>query len=98
MADQNYDWISYKLADGVATITFNAPQFGNALGRKRALGTRTPMPGATLPNDRWSLDFASDQLVSGRRFRILAVYDDCTRQRSPMSLCPAAGSRASSIF
>ena len=21
MADQNYDWISYKLADGVATIT-----------------------------------------------------------------------------
>jgi enoyl-CoA hydratase/carnithine racemase len=34
MADQNYDWISYKLADGVATITFNAPQFGNALGLK----------------------------------------------------------------
>src|SRR6516164_2937844 len=37
-------------------------------GRKRALGTRTPAPGATRPNDRWSLDFASDQLVSGRRF------------------------------
>ena len=34
MADQNYEWISYKLADGVATITFNAPQFGNALGLK----------------------------------------------------------------
>ena len=29
--------------------------------RKRALGTRTPMPGAVLPNDRWSLDFVSDQ-------------------------------------
>ena len=40
-------------------------------GRKRALGTRTPMPGAMLPNDRWSLDFVSDQFVSGRRFRIL---------------------------
>jgi len=49
-------------------------------GRKRALGTRTPMPGATLPNDRWSLDFVSDQLVSGRRFRILGIYDDCTRE------------------
>lgn len=49
-------------------------------GRKRALGTRTPMPGAALPNDRWSLDFVSDQLVSGRRFRILAIYDDCTRE------------------
>ena len=49
-------------------------------GRKRALGTRTPMPGAALPNDRWSLDFVSDQFVSGRRFRILAIYDDCTRE------------------
>jgi putative transposase len=49
-------------------------------GRKRALGTRTPMPCAALPNDRWSLDFVSDQLVSGRRFRILAIYDDCTRE------------------
>src|ERR1700733_14061444 len=49
-------------------------------GRKRALGTRTPMPGAAPPNDRWSLDFVSDQLVSGRRFRILAIYDDCTRE------------------
>jgi putative transposase len=49
-------------------------------GRKRALGSRTPMPGAALPNDRWSLDFVSDQFVCGRRFRILAVYDDCTRE------------------
>jgi putative transposase len=49
-------------------------------GRKRALGSRTPMPGAALPNDRWSLDFVSDQFVSGRRFRILGIYDDCTRE------------------
>jgi putative transposase len=32
------------------------------------------------PNDRWSLDFASDQLTDGRRFRILTVVDDCTRE------------------
>lgn len=49
-------------------------------GRKRALGTRTPMPGAARPNDRWSLDFVSDQFVNGRRFRILGIYDDCTRE------------------
>jgi putative transposase len=49
-------------------------------GRKRALGPRTPMPGAALPNDRWSLDFVSDQFDSGRRFRILAIGDDCTRE------------------
>jgi putative transposase len=29
---------------------------------------------------RWSLDFVSDQLTDGRRFRILAVVDDCTRE------------------
>jgi putative transposase len=49
-------------------------------GRKRALGSRMPMPVAARPNDRWSLDFVSDQLVSGRRFRILGIYDDCTRE------------------
>ena len=38
------------------------------------------MPGAVLPNARWSLDFVSDQFVSGRRFRILGIYDDCTRE------------------
>jgi putative transposase len=49
-------------------------------GRKRAIGTRAPM---TLPqgaNQRWSLDFASDTLTDGRRFRILVVIDDFTRE------------------
>ena len=49
-------------------------------GRKRALGTRAPIPVPLGPNDRWSLDFVSDQLACGRRFRILAVFDDCTRE------------------
>ena len=49
-------------------------------GRKRALGTRAPM---TLPqgrNQRWSLDFVADTLASGRRFRILTLVDDFTRE------------------
>jgi putative transposase len=49
-------------------------------GRKRALGIRAPMAVPQLPNDRWSLDFVSDQMASGRRFRILAIFDDCTRE------------------
>jgi putative transposase len=32
------------------------------------------------PNQRWSLDFVSDTLTDGRRFRILAVVDDFTRE------------------
>ncbi len=33
-----------------------------------------------LPNQRWSLDFVSDQLTDGRRFLVLTVVDDCTRE------------------
>ncbi len=33
-----------------------------------------------LPNERWSLDFVSDQFTDGRRFRILTVVDDCSRE------------------
>src|SRR5713226_3887556 len=42
-------------------------------GRKRALGTRAPMAIPQGLNQRWSLDFLSDTLADGRRFRILAV-------------------------
>ena len=49
-------------------------------GRKRAIGTRAPMMVPMASNERWSLDFVSDQLTDGRRFRILAVVDDCTRE------------------
>jgi putative transposase len=49
-------------------------------GRKRALGTRRPMVVPDGPNQRWSLDFVSDALTDGRRFRILAVVDDHTRE------------------
>ena len=49
-------------------------------GRKRALGTRAPMTLPQGPNQRWSLDFLSDAFTDGRRFRILAVVDDFTRE------------------
>ena len=49
-------------------------------GRKRALGTRAPTALPEGPNQRWSLDFVSDALARGRRFRILTVVDDFTRE------------------
>ncbi len=33
-----------------------------------------------LPNQCWSLDFGRDQLVIGRRFRVLNIVDDVTRE------------------
>ncbi|SCB56110.1 putative transposase [Bradyrhizobium shewense] len=52
-------------------------------GRKRALGTRAPLSIPQGANQRWGLDFLSDAFADGRRFRILAVVDDFTRE------CPA---------
>ena len=49
-------------------------------GRKRALGTRRPMTVPQGRNQRWSLDFVSDALIDGRRFRILCVIDDFSRE------------------
>jgi putative transposase len=49
-------------------------------GRKRATGTRAPMTLPQGPNQRWSLDFVADALSWGRRFRVLAVVDDFTRE------------------
>ncbi len=49
-------------------------------GRKRAQGTRAPMAMPQDQNLRWSLDFVMDTLVSGRRFRILTLVDDFTRE------------------
>jgi putative transposase len=48
--------------------------------RKRALGTRTPMRLPTTINQRWSLDFVMDTLSDGRRYRILCIVDDFSRE------------------
>ena len=40
-------------------------------------------PVAARPNERWSIDFVSDCVSTGRVIRMLTVVDDCTRE------CPA---------
>jgi len=49
-------------------------------GRKRALGERRPMETPMAANQRWSLDVVAHHMNDGRRFRILEVYHDCTRE------------------
>ena len=48
--------------------------------RRRAVGARAPILVEARPNARWSLDFVHDQFACGRRFRILNVVDDVTRE------------------
>ena len=60
---------------------------GLALRRKRrrkgAAGARIVMATPIRPNQKWSMDFVQDCLVTGRRFRALAIADDYSRE------CPA---------
>jgi len=41
--------------------------------RKRASALRVVLPAATSPNERWSMDFVSDSLHDGRRFRVFTL-------------------------
>ncbi|MFT3973783.1 MAG: DDE-type integrase/transposase/recombinase [Amaricoccus sp.] len=62
-------------------------------GRKRATGTRAPIALPDGPNQRWSLDFVSDALDWGRRFRILAIVDDFTREALALVVDTSIGGR-----
>ena len=47
---------------------------------RRAVGTRATVALVARRNARWSLDFVHNQFACGRRFRILNVLDDATRE------------------
>ena len=48
--------------------------------RRKAVGTRAPILVEARLNARWSLDFVHDQFANGRRFRILNIVDDITKE------------------
>lgn len=48
--------------------------------RKKLTRPRQHIEVPSVPNHRWSMDFVSDQLSSGRRFRVLNVVDDFSRE------------------
>lgn len=51
--------------------------------RKAAASSRIVMPAPQRANQRWSMDFVTDSIVTGRRFRALVIVDDYSRE------CPA---------
>jgi len=48
--------------------------------RKKLTRARVPMRVPDAPNIRWSFDFVSDQLANARRFRVLNIMDDYSRE------------------
>jgi len=57
--------------------------------RHRSRRTREKRPAASSLNENWSMDFMADQLFSGRRFRLLTLVDNFSRE----SLAIEAGQR-----
>ncbi len=47
--------------------------------RKRVSGLRVQPPRAERPQERWSMDFLTDSLLDGRRFRVLTLVDNVSR-------------------
>ena len=48
--------------------------------RKKIVRPRVPMLVPDAVNQRWSMDFVSDQLANGRRYRVLNIVDDFSRE------------------
>jgi putative transposase len=48
--------------------------------KKCASQARVPLPEASGMDHRWSMDFVSDQLVGGKRYRILTITDQYSRE------------------
>jgi putative transposase len=49
-------------------------------GRRRYRGVRVVAPLPVRINQRWSMDFMTDALADGRRFRVLNIVDDFSRE------------------
>ena len=48
--------------------------------RNKLTRPRLVMTEPRAANERWSMDFVSDQLFNGRRYRVLNILDDCTKE------------------
>ena len=48
--------------------------------KKKISRLRVVLPEAKAPNERWSMDFLSDGLYTGRRYRVFALVDHFSRE------------------
>lgn len=61
--------------------------------RKTAAMTRVILPAPIRPNERWSMDFVTDSIVTGRRFRALVIVDDYSRECPVIEVDTSLGGR-----
>jgi putative transposase len=74
---QGHGWNHKRVYRVYCALKLNRRRMG-----KKRLPSRNPAP-LTVPNQTnqgWSIDFMSDSLWCGRRFRTFNVVDDCSRE------------------
>lgn len=55
-------------------------RIGKRRRRKQVSTPRVPRPVALAANTQWTLDFITDAFTSGRKFRVLSIVDEFTRE------------------
>ena len=67
--------------------------------KKRGSLLRIPLPPAVHPNERWSIDFLTDSLIDGRRFRGMTIVDTVSRVSPAIEIDTLiAGSRVVAVL
>jgi len=61
--------------------------------RKGAAMVRVTLPTPERPNEKWSMDFITDTIVTGRRFRALAIIDQYSRECPVIEVDTSLGGR-----
>lgn len=61
--------------------------------RKTVAISRVVLPAPNRPNERWSMDFVTDSIVTGRRFRALVIVDDYSRECPVIEVDTSLGGR-----
>lgn len=66
--------------------------------RRRGPAPRQPLAVPTRPGERWSMDFMSDSLADGRRYRLLCIVDDFGRECLAIEVDTSIGGSGSLAF
>ena len=66
--------------------------------RKKLKRPRTPMSVPTRADERWRMDFVSETLIRGYRFRVLNLVDDFTKECVGQRVAPSITGQAVAQF